>query len=101
MHESIIMSNGQIVIPGEIRKLLCLDSVSFIVNETQVILENSAISALKKIQKEFEGEAKKAGIQNEEDVEKFFQEKRIKHPSIRFPYDTHFYVCTACVDIHT
>ncbi len=52
MHESIIMSNGQIVIPGEIRKLLGHDNVSFIVNENQVILENSSISALKKIQKD-------------------------------------------------
>ncbi len=52
MHESIIMSNGQIVIPEEIRKLLGHDRVSFIVNENQVILENSAISALKQIQKD-------------------------------------------------
>ncbi len=73
IREAKIISNGQIVIPEEIRKLLCRDSVSFIVNENQVILENSSISALKKIQEDFKGEAKKAGIQNEEDVEKFFK----------------------------
>ncbi len=52
IREAKIISNGQIVIPEEIRKLLGHDSVSFIVNENQVILENSSISALKKIQKD-------------------------------------------------
>lgn len=74
-----VMSKGQIILPQEIRKLLDLnvgDRVSYIVNDDQVILANSAISALKLIQKEFESEAQKAGLYNEEDVEKLIEKNR-------------------------
>lgn len=79
IEQAKVMSKGQITLPQEIRKLLGLnvgDRVSFIVNGDQVILANSAICALKLIQKEFEGEAQKAGLYNEEDVEKLIEENR-------------------------
>ena len=79
IEQAKVMSKGQITLPQEIRKLLGLnvgDRVSFIVNGDQVILANSAICALKLIQKEFEGEAQKAGLYNEEDVQKLIEENR-------------------------
>ena len=79
IEQAKVMSKGQITLPQEIRKLLGLnvgDRVSFIVNGDQVILANSAICALKLIQKEFESEAQKAGLYNEENVEKLIEENR-------------------------
>lgn len=79
IEQAKVMSKGQITLPLEIRKLLGLsvgDRVSFIVNGDQVILANSSICALKLIQKEFKGEAAKAGINNEEDVQKLLEENR-------------------------
>ncbi len=77
--EAKVMSNGKITIPEEIQKLLGLkegDSVSFIVDKGQVILVNSSICALKLIQKDFEGEAEKAGLSSEEDVQKLLADNR-------------------------
>lgn len=79
IEQAKVMSKGQITIPQEIRKLLGLDigdRVSFIVNGDQVILANSAVCALKLIQKDFEGEAEKAGIRNEDDVQKLLEENK-------------------------
>lgn len=79
IEQAKVMSKGQITIPQEIRKLLGLDigdRVSFIVNGDQVILANSAVCALKLIQKDFEGEAEKAGIRNEDDVQKLLKENK-------------------------
>lgn len=39
--------------------------VSFIVNGDNVIIANSAVCALKLLQKDMEGEANKAGLNNE------------------------------------
>lgn len=79
VEQAKVMSKGQITIPQEIRELLGLnvgDRVSFIVNGNQVILANSAICALKLIQKDFKGEAEKAGIYSEEDVQKLLEENK-------------------------
>ena len=79
IEQAKVMPKGQITIPLEIRKLLGLgvgDRVSFIVSDDQVILANSSICALKLLQKEFNGEAEKAGIFNEDDVQKLIEENR-------------------------
>ena len=79
IEQAKVMPKGQITIPLEIRKLLGLgvgDRVSFIVNDNQVILANSSICALKLLQKEFEGEAEKNGIMNEDDVQRMLEENR-------------------------
>lgn len=77
IEQAKVMSKGQITIPNEIRKLLGLkvgDRVSFIVNGNSVILANSAICALKLLQEEMKGEGPKAGLNNEEDVQKYLEE---------------------------
>lgn len=74
-----VMSKGQIIIPQEICKLLGLkngDKVSFIVNGDQVMLANSSICALKLLQTEMKGEAEKAELFDEDDVQNLIEENR-------------------------
>ncbi|MEN6327009.1 MAG: AbrB/MazE/SpoVT family DNA-binding domain-containing protein [Syntrophomonas sp.] len=62
---------GQITIPIEIRKKLNIkdgDKVVFIEENGRIIIENSAMLALKEVQEAFKGEAEKLGLQNEQDV---------------------------------
>lgn len=66
-----VMSKGQITLPKDIRSKLSLstgDRVTLICEEDQVILMNSAVYAMKMLQKEMDGEAEKAGIQSDDDV---------------------------------
>ncbi len=79
IEQAKVMPKGQITIPQDIRKLLGLgigDRVSFIVNGDQVMLANSAICALKLIQKEMVGAAEKIGVKDEDDVQKMIEENR-------------------------
>ena len=79
IEQAKVMSKGQVTIPKEIRELLGLSEgsrVSFIVNGDQVIMENSAICALKFLQQEMKGEAEKAGIRDEEDAISLIKESR-------------------------
>ena len=78
IEQAKVMSKGQITLPLEIRKLLGLstgDRVSFIVNGDNVILANSAVCALKLLQKDMEGEASKVGLNTEADVQKYLDEE--------------------------
>ena len=66
-----VMSKGQITLPKDIRTKLGLstgDRVTLICEEDRVILMNSAVYAMKMLQKEMDGEAEKAGIQSDDDV---------------------------------
>ena len=79
IEQAKVMTKGQITIPQEIRRVLKVgtgDRVSFIVNGDQVIIANSAICALKLIQNEMKGEANKAGIYNEDDVQRLLDENK-------------------------
>ncbi|HBI26141.1 MAG TPA: AbrB family transcriptional regulator [Peptococcaceae bacterium] len=66
-----VMSKGQITLPKDIRTKLGLstgDRVTLICEEDRVILMNSAVYAMKMLQKEMDGEAEKAGLNNDDDV---------------------------------
>ena len=66
-----VMAKGQITIPKDIRERLNLnvgDRVSFICNDDQAIIMNSAVYAMQMLQTAMQGEAENAGISNEEDV---------------------------------
>ena len=79
IEQAKVMAKGQITLPLEIRKLLGVstgDRISFIVNGDTIIMANSAVCALKLIQKDMEGEAEKVGINGEDDVIKLLKEKK-------------------------
>ena len=60
-----VMSKGQVTIPKDIRTVLGLDQgsrVTFIVQDGNVQMVNSAVYAMKMLQTEMAGEAEKANI---------------------------------------
>ena len=71
---------GQITIPIEFRKRLGLiegSKVAFVDGEDgRVYIVNSSMLALRNIQKDFEGEAEKAGILSEDDILTLIKEER-------------------------
>ena len=69
---------GQITIPKEIRKKLNIkdgDKVVFLEEDGKVIMENSAMLALREVQAEFKGEAERLGIE-ERDLVNLVKEVR-------------------------
>jgi antitoxin PrlF len=80
-----VMSKGQITLPKDIRLKLRLstgDRVTLICEDDRVILMNSAIYAMKMLQKEMEGEAKKAKIHTEDDIINLVKEVRTETESL-------------------
>lgn len=74
-----VMSKGQVTIPINIRKKLNLkegDKVIFVEKDGNIIIENSSMIALQKIQKSFEGEAERLDLETEEDVVDLVKEAR-------------------------
>ncbi|HEY8361818.1 MAG TPA: AbrB/MazE/SpoVT family DNA-binding domain-containing protein [Tissierellaceae bacterium] len=66
-----VMSKGQITIPKDIRAKLRIsvgDRATLICEGDRVILMNSAVYAMKMLQKEMEEEAEKVGIRTDGDV---------------------------------
>lgn len=66
-----VMSKGQVTIPINIRKKLNLkegDKIIFIEKDGNMIIANSAMIALQKIQSSFVSEAERLGLEIEEDV---------------------------------
>jgi AbrB family looped-hinge helix DNA binding protein len=66
-----VMAKGQITLPKDIRDFLRLstgDRVTLVCEGDQVIMMNSAVYAMKTLQREMTSEAAKAGIQSVEDV---------------------------------
>ena len=79
MDISRVTSKGQITIPIEIRKKLNLktgDKVVFIEDGDKIIFANSSMIALREFQEAMKGEAEKAGLYSEEDVNKLVKEIR-------------------------
>ena len=76
-----ITMRGQITIPLAIRNLLGVrdgDKVIFMEENGRVIMENAAMIALKNAQRDFEGEAERLGLKDEQDVVDLVKEVRRK-----------------------
>ena len=74
-----ISPDGQITIPKNIREVLGVsngDRITFVVDGNNVIIANSFAYALRKFQKEMEGEAERVGIKSDDDVVKLIMEMR-------------------------
>ena len=74
-----VTSKGQITIPKSIRDMLDIkdgSKIIFLQKDNDIIIKNSAMIALEKIQKAFEGEAERLGLETEEDVVKLIKNYR-------------------------
>ena len=74
-----VTTKGQITIPKAIRELLDLNEGSkilFIQKGKDIVIQNSAMLALEKIQDAFDGEAKRLGLETDEDVVKMIKDFR-------------------------
>ena len=66
-----VMAKGQVTIPKDVRKTLGIsngDRISFIVEGNTVRIVNSAVYAMQVLQQEMKGEARKAGLVNDDDI---------------------------------
>lgn len=66
-----VMSKGQVTIPKDIRQILGVESgdrITFIVEGNTVRIVNSAVYAMQMLQNEMQGEAEKAGLDNDDDI---------------------------------
>lgn len=74
-----VTTKGQITIPKAIREKLELkegSKIIFLQRGEDIIIKNSAMLALERMQNEFEGEAERLGLKNEDDVVKFIKDFR-------------------------
>lgn len=74
-----VTTKGQITIPKAIRERLDLkegSKIIFIEKGNDIIIKNSAMIALEKIQDAFAGEAERLGISSDEDVVNLIKEYR-------------------------
>ena len=74
-----VTSKGQITIPKSIRDILDIkdgSKIIFLQKDNDIVIKNSAMIALEKIQKAFEGEAEKLGLETEDDVVNLIKEYR-------------------------
>lgn len=81
VNDAKVMSKGQVTIPKNIREALGVetgDRVTFIQENGQIIVMNSAIYAMKIFQKQMKGQAAKAGLNSEEGVAEWITDSRRK-----------------------
>lgn len=74
-----VMSKGQVTIPKDVRDILGIsngDRVSFIVEGNTVRIVNSAVYAMQMLQQEMKREAKKAGLETDEDGVRLISEMK-------------------------
>lgn len=74
-----VMAKGQITLPKDVRDFLRLttgDRVTLVCEGDQVIMMNSAVYAMKTLQREMTGEAEKAGIHSVEEADALVAEIR-------------------------
>ena len=79
MESAKVTAKGQVTIPKSIREFLEIkegSKILFIQKGNDVIIKNSAMIALENIQKEFDGEAKRLGLETEEDVVEMIKKYR-------------------------
>ena len=71
VNDARVMAKGQVTIPKNVRAVLGIntgDRVTFIVENGDVKVVNSAVYALKRFQQQMQGEGEKAGMFTDEDV---------------------------------
>ena len=76
---SRVTSKGQVTIPVEMRRKLCVkegDKVVFIEEGNRIIIANAAMVALKEVQDAFAGEAERLGLRDEQDIVDMVKEVR-------------------------
>ena len=74
-----VTTKGQVTIPKSIRELLDLkegSKIIFIQKGKDIVIQNSAMLALEKIQKAFDGESERLGLKTEDDVVEMIKEFR-------------------------
>ena len=74
-----VMSKGQVTIPKDIREILgvsCGDRITFIVENGNVRLINSAVYAMQILQTQMTGEAEKTGLDSDKAVMDIVKEIR-------------------------
>ena len=71
VNDARVMAKGQVTIPKNIRNILGIttgDRVTFVVEDGNVRVVNSAIYALQRFQAQMKREGKAAGLMNDDDV---------------------------------
>lgn len=71
VYNAKMMAKGRVTIPKDVREILGVgngDHVTFIVNDGKVKIVNSAVYAMKMLQKDMNGEAERTGIKKEQNV---------------------------------
>ena len=79
MDNAKVMAKGQVTIPKDIRDVLGVsygDRITFIVEGNTVRIVNSAVYAMQMFQKEMAGEAKRVGLNSDEDIMALVKEIR-------------------------
>lgn len=74
-----VMSKGQVTIPKDVRNVLGIESgdrVTFIVENGNVRIVNTAIYAMQILQKDLEGMASEVGLETEEDINELIKDIR-------------------------
>ena len=74
-----VMSKGQITLPKDIREALQLNSgdrVTLVYENGQVVMMNSAVYAMQMLNAGMRGEAEKAGLKTEVDIDSLIREIR-------------------------
>lgn len=84
-NDARVMAKGQVTIPKNIRTVLGVetgDRVTFVVEDGEVKVINSAIYALKRFQKQMSGKAEAAGLYTDEDIANWITNSRREEESI-------------------
>lgn len=79
MDTAKIMSKGQVTIPKDVRTVLGVsngDRVTFIVEDNNVRIVNSAVYAMQALQNELKGEAERTGLSCDDAVMELVNELR-------------------------
>ena len=79
VNDAKVMSKGQVTIPKNVREALGIDvgdRVTFIVDGSDIRIMNSAVYALKRLQKQMKGEAAKAGFTAEDVIAEWITKSR-------------------------
>lgn len=79
MEVARISSKGQITIPISVRNKLKLktgDKIAIFEENGRFYMENSAMTAFRRVEEAFSGEAAKAGFETEEEMQEYMREIR-------------------------